>query len=264
MASHRLDAGRIGGTVAVALSQLQLSDVTRLGTAVRALGMPPPSSVEAFADRLVRFLYDELREDDGARRSAVLIRMYMTTEYGDLDDELRQFGARVAGGTVAGTTRCLTLMATAGEQAAWNDRHQSAGHKTIPLPSEDVVQSIPMVAQLLTQLGISVAAVVAPDPKLVLELEQHAYNVFYVADAHGSPYIPAQTEFVEPFGVQSVLGFGGLLPTGDVFAILLFTRVPVPRPVADTFRNLALNTKVALLSCAGAPMFEPTPESGHA
>jgi hypothetical protein len=248
----------------VALSQLQLSDMTRLGAAVRALSAPPPTSMEALANRLVRLLYDELVETEAETRSAVLVRMYVTAEYGGLDDELRAFGTAVAGGQMlTNATRCLTLLATAGERSQWNDRHQSEGHKAIPLPSEDVVRAIPMVAQLVKQLGLTVSTVVNPDPALVLEIEQHAYNVFYVPEAQGSPYIPAQDGFVRPFGVRSVLGFGGLLPSGNVFAVLLFTRVLVPRRVADTFRNLALNTKVALLSCAGRPLLEPASLTGH-
>jgi hypothetical protein len=249
----------------VALSQLQLSDVTRLGGAVRSLGAPPPTSMEALANRLVQLLHDNLVESADATRSTVLVRMYVTTEFGALDEDLRAFGTRVAGGQAPpDATRCLTLLATAGERPQWNDRRQSEGHQVIPLPSEDVVQAIPMVAQLVQQLGLDVATVVSPDPTLVLEMEQHSYNVFYVPDAQGSPYIPAQDGFVRPFGVRSVLGFGGLLPTGNVFAVLLFTRVLVPRSVADTFRNLALNAKVALLSCAGRPLFEPTRRTGHA
>ena len=61
------------------------------------------------------------------------------------------------------------------------------------------------------------------EPDLVLELEQKNYNVFFVEDAIGSPYIPAQDDFVVPYGVRSVLGFGGLMPSGQVFAALLFT-----------------------------------------
>ena len=246
--------------MAAALSQLQLSDVTRLGAAVRSLSAPSPSSMEALAGRLVRFLYDAFVES-GDVRSTILVRFYVTTEYGTLDNELRAFGARVAQGhALSDSTRCLTLLATAGERSEWNDRRRSEGHKTIPLPSEEVVQAIPMVAHLLAQLGVSVATVIKPDPALVLEIEQRTYNVFFVADAQGSPYIPAQEHFVVPFGVRSVLGFGGLLPTGDVFTVLMFARVVVPRSVADTFRNLALNAKVALLACAGRPMFEPTRE----
>ena len=54
-----------------------------------------------------------------------------------------------------------------------------------------------------------VSTVVRPDRELLLGLDQRQYNVFHVPDANGSPFIPAQTEFVVPCGVRSVLGFGG-------------------------------------------------------
>ena len=43
-------------------------------------------------------------------------------------------------------------------------------------------------------------------------------------EAAGSPYIPAQEDFVQPVGIRSVLGFGGMLPGGDIFVVILFSR----------------------------------------
>jgi hypothetical protein len=71
----------------------------------------------------------------------------------------------------------------------------------------------------------------------------------------GSPYVPAQREFVIPYGVKSVVGFGGLLPTGDLFAVILFTRVDVPRESAELFKTLALSTKLAMVSVEQARVF---------
>jgi hypothetical protein len=90
---------------------------------------------------------------------------------------------------------------------------------------------------------------------MLLDSAQHTFNVFHVADAAGSPHIPAQQEFVIPHGVRSVLGFGGLLPPGELFATILFTKARVPREVAERFRTLALNVKVALLPFAGVRIF---------
>ena len=113
-----------------------------------------------------------------------------------------------------------------------------------------------MVSQLIAQLGLDVGAVVTPDPTLVLEAGQHSYGVFHVPKAEGSPYIPAQEEFVLPYHVHSVLGFGGLLPGGDVFAVLMFCRVAVSRATADMFRNAAMNLKLALLPFDGLRTFQ--------
>ena len=46
-------------------------------------------------------------------------------------------------------------------------------------------------------------------------------------------------EFVIPFGIRSVLGFGGMLPSGNVFAVILFAQIHVPRDIAEFFKTLA-------------------------
>lgn len=41
------------------------------------------------------------------------------------------------------------------------------------------------------------------------------------------------SQLIVPFGIRSVLGFGGMLPDGNLFAIIMFSKVPVPREKAD-------------------------------
>ena len=93
------------------------------------------------------------------------------------------------------------------------------------------------------------------DACLMMDAEQRTYNVFYVPEARGSPHIPAQTDFVVPVGIRSVLGFGGLLPPGDLFAVILFSKVPIPRQTSELFKPLALSAKVAVLPFATGPIF---------
>src|SRR5262249_41137651 len=133
----------------------------------------------------------------------------------------------------------------------WNDRRGSAGHRAIPLASEAMVRRSPMIAQLVSQLGLEVATLLEPDPQLLVDLEQRSYNVFHVADARGSPYVPAQESFVIPHGIRSVIGFGGLFPSGNLFAVILFTTTPIPRETADLFRPLALSVKLAVMPFEG-------------
>jgi hypothetical protein len=89
--------------------------------------------------------------------------------------------------------------------------------------------------------------VIKPDPKLLLDTEQKTYNVFYVSEAPGCPHIPAQKEFVIPYSIKSVLGFGGVLPSGDIFAVIMFLKVPVSKEIANFFKTLSLNIKIAVL-----------------
>jgi hypothetical protein len=142
--------------------------------------------------------------------------------------------------------KCLTLMATLGQTAAWNSRHNSRGHRAIPLPSPEMVEKAPMISQLIKEFGLEVSSVLQPSPDVVRELAGKRHGVFHVEEALGSPYIPAQEEFVVRFGIQSVLGFGGLLINGDLFAVILFATVRVSQASADRFRTLALDVKSAL------------------
>src|SRR5437764_1306733 len=103
--------------------------------------------------------------------------------------------------------------------------------------------------------GLEEVAVIRPDPAVLLDLAQRTYNVFHVAEARDSPYVPAQDDFVVPHGIRSVLGFGGVLPDGCLFAVTLFARVPIPRVTADFFRTLALSAKLAVLPFVGEPLF---------
>ena len=114
-----------------------------------------------------------------------------------------------------------------------------------------MLQRLPMIAQLFFQVGLEAGALLEPSPVLVADREQKTYNVFHVAEAAGSPFVPDQDRFVQPFGVRSVLGFGGVVPGGDLFAVILFTRVPVARPTAELFKPLALNVKLAVLPFLG-------------
>jgi len=204
-------------------------------------------SPEATAQALVTYLRDTLVDEDGAP-ACPLVRLYKTQSYASLDPDLRAFARGLLDADPEPSLRCLTLLGTAGELPEWNDRALSRGHRAIPLPSEEVVLRLPMVAQLITQLGLDVGAVVAPPAGAeLIPLSQQLNNVFHVEHAAGSPYLPAQEEFVVPYGIASAAGFGGMMLTGDFFAIVLFSRVPIAANVARTLKILALPTRTLFL-----------------
>src|SRR5215210_2573661 len=123
--------------------------------------------------------------------------------------------------------------------------HLSRGHKAVPLPSPEIVEKAPMISQLIKELGLELSYVLQPTPDIVKELAGKKHGVFHVEHALGSPYIPAQQEFVVRFGIKSVLGFGGMLASGDLFAVILFATVRVPSSTAERFKSLALDVKSA-------------------
>lgn len=237
------------------LTRFSLTDMIHLSSLLRGLNQGAGSMEEA-ARRIVECLHQNLAEGAAGERACALVRFYTTLAGGDLEPGLREFAAAILGEPLSPSTRCLTLLATAGDRPEWNSRHLSARHKAIPLASEQMVESFPMISQLIRQFGLEAQRLLEPQPELILDLGQRTYNVFHVPEAPGSPYVPAQEDFVVRFGIRSVLGFGGVFPTGNLFAVIMFSRVPVPRETADLFRTLALSVKLAVLPFSGGRVFD--------
>lgn len=233
-------------------------DLTRFGLEAMALcaaGLRSAcaagaQTMESRARALCRYLYGELTGPDG-ESACVLVRCYVTHPYGGLPHDLQRFAKRAFGAVAITppepTMKCLVLLATAGDEPAWNDRRASQGHQAIPLPSPHIVERAPMIAQLIRELGLDIAKVVRPTG-LVHHLGGGRQGVFHVEQAAGSPYIPAQSGFVDRYGIRSVLGFGGTLPSGELFAIILFARIPIRVDTADRFRTLAADVRGCLTS----------------
>lgn len=242
------------------LSRFKLAEMTACGSALRKIGKGAPN-LEVVAQKITHYFYQNFQDPYSHESEFALVRFFKTHAYGDLPPSLQALAqATIAPQTPTKTLQCLTLLATAGDQPQWNDRTQSQGHQVIPLSSVEVVKQAPMISQLIQQLGLSIHHVIAPDPALIMDLQEQTYNVFHIPQALDSPFIPAQTEFVKPFQVQSVLGFGGILPSGSLMAIILFSKYPISREIAELFKPLALNAKMAVLSFDQPHLFGPVPE----
>jgi hypothetical protein len=209
------------------------------------------ASVEEIGRQTCSFFFDSFRDAKGAPAFA-LARLYITHPYARLPLEEQRFARNLLPGPVS---RWPDLMATRGERDSWNDREASHGHRAIPLPSASIVEQAPMIAQLFLQMGVELSTVVKAEATLFADLTKKTYNVFHVAKALGSPYIPAQAEFVKPFGIESVVGFGGAVPWGEHFAVVLFSRVPVTGAVASRFKSFALDIKSRMLKLNSEEVF---------
>ena len=237
-------------------TQFGFRDMMDCRTRIRAIFDDEPSTLAEAGQRVVRFFYDGLLDEQG-NPACALVRMFKTHRFSQLDEASQTFATRLfPDAATIPDLRCLTLLATAGDEPDWNKVESSRGHRVIPLPSEALVAEAPMIAQLITQLGGKIANVLHPDPSLLFDTKDASYNLFYVQKALGSPFIVAQKEFVEPYRIASVLGFGGLLASGDFFAAILFSHVPISSQVADLFKVVGLNLKVAFLPLARKPLFE--------
>lgn len=206
------------------------------------------SSLEAAANTVVRYFYDHCVDLDSGDRTSALVRFYATQQFGRLPADLQQIAsAQLDSSAPQARLRCLTLLASAGDEPQWNSRLTSRGHRVIPLLSAESVRRTPMIAGLIEDLGGDIESIVrggqSPRPA-----DSRNYDVFHVEEALGSPLIPAQEEFVVPYQIRSVVGFGGLLRTAELFAVVLFSRAPIAIASANRFRTIALDIRSALFS----------------
>lgn len=219
----------------------------RAGIAIRRAARGAESLEEA-ADAITRYLHAHCVGATGTP-SCALVRFYKTHRYGTLDPELQAFAAAQLGDLEpTDQMRCLVLLATAGDEPAWNSRQASRGHRAIPLPSAERVRAAPMIMRLIEDMGMDVESVVSAAEPHARGAEPRTYEVFHVERALGSPFIPAQRDFVQPYGIASVVGFGGLLRSGELFAVILFSRDAISARSAARFRTIALDIRSSLFS----------------
>lgn len=150
--------------------------------------------------------------------------------------------------TIAPETPVLCLLGTSGIVPAWKDRRQSAGHRLIPLVDNAAVQSIPMVARLLADLGVAWA-----DLQLesfpTREMMGGQNRAFYVQDAQEARdergrLIISNAPFVREHGVRTVFGMGGAYLDGSIAIAILFTSEDIERTAVDRFASLVSTYKM--------------------
>jgi hypothetical protein len=236
------------------LSSFSLVDMLQCGRGIRQAAAGA-KSLEDAAQSIVEYLYAECENPETAAKACALVRFYKTYQFRELEPRLQAFARNQLRGTKAGDQmKCLTLLATIGQEPKWRDRRQSEGHQAIPLPSAQIVEGAPMIAALIREMGLEIADVLSPQTSVLHEREGRTYNVFHVENAKGSPYIPAQAGFVERYGVRSVLGFGGLLADGEFFAVIMFSRGAITPESATRFRNIALDVKAVIHPFSVSPI----------
>ena len=247
----------------LSLERCDADALHRWGWTARGLG-EGHTTLESAARALTRCFYEGLQAigPDGPVRACALVRCYKTHPFGSLPADLQRAALRLLapGERATPGMRCVALLASAGDERAWNSPRGTGGHAAIPLPTVDAVARWPMIAQLVRDFGIDAAELVGSSRSRPGRPRRgRNYGVFHVPEALGSTVIPAQAALVRRFGIRSVVGFGGALSTGDLFTVMLYCRVPVAPDVAEQFRALALHVKSALFGFGEHDAFDPAP-----
>ena len=226
------------------LSNLTIADMTLCSTNLRNMGNNA-ASIEEVAESIAQHFYENMLNGETREKAVALSRLFLVMNYKDLPAGLQSFAKSILGDKKEySDMNCLTLLGTRGDKAEWNSRHASTGHKAVPLASVNFVRNIPMLSALISQFGLELEDVV---DRNIIYTESRTFNVFYIKDALNNPLVPHQEDFVHPSKIRTVLGFGGVLPSGNLFVNILFTKITISKDIADLFRPLALSVKLALI-----------------
>ncbi|WP_421655983.1 hypothetical protein [Leptothermofonsia sp. ETS-13] len=79
------------------LTSFTLSDMTECGAALRKIGTGAVT-MEAVANRIIRYLYENFIDPETGRQSLALVRLFKTHLYEDLEPELRSLVQQSLGG----------------------------------------------------------------------------------------------------------------------------------------------------------------------
>jgi len=229
----------------IELPKFSLWDMIECGRRIRTASKRTRGFVET-AEALATYFYDTFRDHNG-ERAVVLSRVFKTHRYGRLDDELKEIarGTMGPGETPFDDMQCLSLIATRGARPEWDDRRRSTGHRAIAMKDAEALKRAPMIEGMVDQFGIRGDLYFQDSSDRPDAFIKRQFGVFHVPDSRGSRWVPSQEKFVIPHGVVSVLAFGGALPSGTVFSIILFLRIRISAQVAELFQPLALSVKLA-------------------
>ncbi|MCY7384006.1 MAG: histidine kinase [Microcoleus sp. CAN_BIN18] len=221
-------------------------DMAKCSLVLRQLGRNT-ASMEATSQKIVKYIYQHFCDSQTGENTCVLVRLFKTHPYGELEDSSQQSARRLMNGnSPAADMKCWTLLAAAGAEPQWNSRHTAAENTAIPLVSTELVAQIPAISGMIREFGLDIPTVLGIEPERFLQLEPAVLNIFHVPEAKDNALIPEQNSLIIPYQVKSVLGFGGLLRSGSLFAVVISLKVKIPQSTAQMFKYLALSVKTSL------------------
>ncbi len=235
-------------------------DLAKCSLVLRHLGKNSASMQES-SQKIVDYIYEHFYDSETEQNSCALVRLFKTHPYGALEDSLQASARCLIKDTLpVAEMKCWTLLAAAGKEPHSN---YSLVNKNIviPLVNQEFVAEMPGISELILRLGLDIPTVLGMDREKMLESEHKLLNAFYISNAKDSPFIAEQDSLVIPYGIKSVLGIGGLLPSGSLFVVMIFLKIQIPQNMAEILKNLALAIKTSLLPFDGEVSFNCSKKS---
>ncbi|HEX8457389.1 MAG TPA: hypothetical protein VF656_08840 [Pyrinomonadaceae bacterium] len=223
------------------------------------------AQLQEAAQVCARALYEEFTE------SVVLARLFVTLPFADLPARDRAFVSALADAKgiaplLDEKTQVLSLLGTNGAQPPWRERYESQAHLGIPLVTAEFVESIPMVARLMHDMGVGAGRADEGGTDVLVKNLGRAAGVFYVRDAktwldaRNRKIVSAQ-DFVAANDIRTVFGLGGSYLNGSFVAMILFTREIIEQSQAEAFMLLVNTFKTVTLSLVMDGALFPRAES---
>ncbi|MGW0425228.1 ATP-binding SpoIIE family protein phosphatase [Streptomyces sp. NPDC003015] len=219
------------------LSAFGLSETARCSALLRAAagGAPSPDSA---AQIVADFFYDKLVDGhDG--RACPAVGVFLAGPWNAVTTAPAAAGAR------AEHARRLTLAGFGGADVRWPGA-KGSGPLHVPLPSSGADGETLWVHRLLERLGVAPREADGAVPP------EGDVEVVHLSGSQVDGLEERLEELLPGQDVRCALAFGGTLSPGEGFAVVLFSRVPLPAEVTKLFRTVTAGTRLALLS-AGRP-----------
>lgn len=184
-------------------------------------------TVESFEDRaqfITEQIYENFRQKDDTSLFA-LVRLFRLSTFSELPPESK---------LKDDSDYWFTLAGTMGDEPAWCSRLQSKTRQAVIPSNSPMFQAV--LKELHLELGVTEASEMQTGSGM---LSQY----FYIQDAAQSNIITDQEQFVQPYGIRTVIGFGGVFLSGAVYLMMLFAKDTIAR--ADTEKLLSISPFVA-------------------
>jgi hypothetical protein len=214
-----------------------------------AQALQAPQSLEEASQTFVNILFEEFEE------SIAVIRLFVTIPFGKLPEAIQTSVLRTADvprQPLANTTPTLMLLGLHEAEEFRNAKHYFG----IPLISPATVEAIPMIAQLLQELGFPFKQPLrrAASKQESEEIETSSIGflsgLFYVPDAQNAVNAKGQRilSVLDQGGiynhtatdeVETIFGIGGAYVSGPFIATVIFSREPLDRVLVERFMPLA-------------------------
>ncbi|MCR4292258.1 MAG: PAS domain S-box protein [Candidatus Kuenenia sp.] len=223
------------------LGQLSATEIKRFSKNIKDKCSVHASMEESVLEA-TKLFYHSFVTGNGSS-SFALVRIFKSCSYQELPDDVQSYiKNKATAESIASQSRYLTLLGTWGDLEAWCDRKKSGNHIAFPMDDPQLSHKYPMIAALLTQIGEHPFCEVNAGVDFLKNDQHKNYGLYYIEDAGDVTSIQDQTNFVNTHSIKSVLGFGGKFTSGNVYAIIIFSKELIRKNTAKSF--LAINPVV--------------------